>query len=75
MPLSHVRAARARSGRISKALGLGSLRIELTLEKPDELVLRGVLDPHPLALAINDAVALYSGGPVHGRPHDDETIV
>jgi hypothetical protein len=57
LPMDHVKAAAARSGRLARRLGLGTLVIELALQKPDRLVLRGLLDPAPLAKAINDAVA------------------
>jgi hypothetical protein len=65
VPLDHVLVARARSRWLGRRLGLGTLTIELRLQKVDRLVLRGVLDPAPLAMAINDAV---SGAPAESGP-------
>jgi hypothetical protein len=61
VPLEHVLIAQARSGWLDRRLGLGTLTIDLRLQKLDRLVLRGVLDPAPMAMAINDAVSGVCG--------------
>jgi hypothetical protein len=57
IPLEHVLVAQARSRWLGRRLGLGTLAIELRLQKIDRLVLRGVLDPTPMAAAVNEAVS------------------
>jgi hypothetical protein len=73
VPLEQVRVARARSGWLGRRLGLGTLSLELSMQRSDLLVLRGVLDPLPLATAINDAVAAARRSPDDAAEGPDRT--
>lgn len=68
MPLGHVKRASARIGWFGGLFGFGTLAIDLAVGDGRPMVLRGVVDPEPLATAINDAVTLSGGGPPGGGP-------
>ena len=59
--IGHVARARARRSWFSRRVGYGTLEVDLKLPSADRLVIRGVVDPRPLAKAINDSRASFSG--------------
>lgn len=61
IPIGHVAVARVKQSWLGRRVGFGVLRVELNLPRRDRLVIRGVADPGPLAAAVNDSLAFYSG--------------
>jgi hypothetical protein len=68
LPIGHVKHASARVGRLGGLFGFGTLAIDLAVGDGRPMVLRGVVDPEPLATAINDAVTISGGGAPDGGP-------
>ncbi len=61
IPIGHATGARATASWLGRRIGFGALRVELRLPRTDRLVIRGVMDPAPLAAAINDSFVRYAG--------------
>ena len=59
--IGHVTRARARQGWLARRVGYGTVEVDLKLPRADRLLIRGVVDPTPLAKAINDSLASFSG--------------
>lgn len=72
IPIGHATGARATASWLSRRIGFGALRVELRLPRTDRLVIRGVMDPAPLAAAINDSFVRYSGESPDLDEADDE---
>lgn len=78
IPIGHVTAARAKSGWLGGRVGFGTLQVDLHLPHADRLVVRGIVDPRPLARTINDACVHYLGehperlDPMESDRHDSK---
>ena len=59
--IGHVARARAKQGWLARRVGYGTVEVDLKLPRTDRLLIRGVVDPVPLAKAINDSLASFSG--------------
>jgi len=72
IPIGHATGARATASWLGRRIGFGALRVELRLPRTDRLVIRGVMDPAPLAAAINDSFVRYAGENPDLDEADDE---
>jgi hypothetical protein len=70
LPIGHVKHAAARVSWVGGLFGFGTLGIDLVVGNGRPMVLRGVVDPGPLATAINDAVTRDGGSPPDGGSDD-----